>query len=90
MSDFMISLADVSKRFSNSNGAAVEGLSMEIGRGETVVLVGPSGCGKTTTMKMINRFIEPSAGAITVDGAPMDQDPVALRRGIGTSSRALG
>jgi osmoprotectant transport system ATP-binding protein len=91
VSDSMISLADVSKRFSNSNGAAVEGLSMEIGRGETVVLVGPSGCGKTTTMKMINRLIEPSAGAITVDGANvMDQDPVALRRGIGYVIQSIG
>ena len=64
---------------------------MEIGRGETVVLVGPSGCGKTTTMKMINRLIEPSAGAITVDGANvMDQDPVALRRGIGYVIQSIG
>jgi osmoprotectant transport system ATP-binding protein len=87
----MISLTKVSKRFDQSNGAAVEELSMEIGRGETVVLVGPSGCGKTTTMKMINRLIEPSGGDITVDGTNiMKQDPVALRRGIGYVIQSIG
>ena len=91
MSDSMISLAKVSKRFGESNGAAVEDLSMEIKRGETVVLVGPSGCGKTTTMKMINRLIEPSGGDITVDGTNvMKQDPVALRRGIGYVIQSIG
>jgi osmoprotectant transport system ATP-binding protein len=87
----MITLTKVSKRFGQSNGAAVEDLSMEIKRGETVVLVGPSGCGKTTTMKMINRLIEPSGGDITVDGTDvMKQDPVALRRGIGYVIQSIG
>jgi osmoprotectant transport system ATP-binding protein len=91
VSDSMISLTKVSKRFAESNGAAVEDLSMEIKRGETVVLVGPSGCGKTTTMKMINRLIEPSGGDITVDGTNvMKQDPVALRRGIGYVIQSIG
>jgi osmoprotectant transport system ATP-binding protein len=91
VSDSMISLTKVSKRFGESNGAAVEDLSMEIKRGETVVLVGPSGCGKTTTMKMINRLIEPSGGDITVDGTNvMKQDPVALRRGIGYVIQSIG
>jgi osmoprotectant transport system ATP-binding protein len=91
VSESMISLTKVSKRFGQSNGAAVEDLSMDIKRGETVVLVGPSGCGKTTTMKMINRLIEPSGGDITVDGTDvMKQDPVALRRGIGYVIQSIG
>jgi osmoprotectant transport system ATP-binding protein len=91
VSDSMITLSKVSKRFADSNGAAVENLSLEIRRGETVVLVGPSGCGKTTTMKMINRLIEPTGGAITVDGTDvLQQDPVALRRGIGYVIQSIG
>jgi osmoprotectant transport system ATP-binding protein len=86
----MISLRDVTKRFS-SGGAAVENLSMEISAGETVVLVGPSGCGKTTTMRMINRLIEPTSGVILVDGKNvLEQDPVQLRRGIGYVIQSIG
>src|SRR5687767_13937414 len=91
MPNTMISLRDVTKRFSNATGAAVEGLSMDISEGETVVLVGPSGCGKTTTMKMINRLIEPTSGSILVAGTDvMKQDPVALRRGIGYVIQSIG
>src|SRR2546427_11147134 len=81
----MISLRGVTKRFDGTGGdAAVGDLSMDIARGETVVLVGPSGCGKTTTMRMINRLIEPSSGEIYVDGkSVMRQDPVILRGGAG-------
>jgi osmoprotectant transport system ATP-binding protein len=87
----MISLEHVSKRFSSSSGAAVDDLTMDINEGETVVLVGPSGCGKTTTMKMINRLIEPSGGTIVLDGTDvMKQDPVALRRGIGYVIQSIG
>ncbi len=54
-------------------------------------LVGPSGCGKTTTMRMINRLIEPTSGSIVVDGQDvMRQDPVALRRGIGYVIQSIG
>ena len=92
MSGTMISLRDVSKRFGSSNGgAAVGNLSMDIEEGETVVRVGPSGCGKTTTMKMINRLIEPSSGTIVVDGKDIrQQDPVQLRRGIGYVIQSIG
>jgi osmoprotectant transport system ATP-binding protein len=87
----MISLEHVSKRFTASAGAAVEDLSMEILEGETVVLVGPSGCGKTTTMKMINRLIEPSDGRIVLDGVDvLKQDPVKLRRRIGYVIQSIG
>lgn len=64
---------------------------MDIEAGETVVLVGPSGCGKTTTMRMINRLIEPTSGVILVDGKNiMEQDPVQLRRGIGYVIQSIG
>src|SRR5436189_3497188 len=87
----MISLQHVSKRFPHSRGAAVEDLSLEIDEGDTVVLVGPSGCGKTTTMKMINRLIEPTSGSIVVAGTNvLKQDPVRLRRGIGYVIQSIG
>jgi osmoprotectant transport system ATP-binding protein len=91
MADPMISLRDVTKRFDGTSGAAVTELSLEVQRGETVVLVGPSGCGKTTTMKMINRLVEPTSGTITVDGTDvLKQDPVQLRRGIGYVIQSIG
>ena len=87
----MISLRHVAKRFPGSRGAAVEDLSLDVPTGETVVLVGPSGCGKTTTMRMINRLIEPTSGEILVDGRDvMRQDPVELRRGIGYVIQSIG
>ncbi|MBA3552471.1 MAG: betaine/proline/choline family ABC transporter ATP-binding protein [Actinobacteria bacterium] len=87
----MISLQHVSKRFGSDGAPAVADLSMEIEEGETVVLVGPSGCGKTTTMKMINRLIEPTSGSIVVNGTDvLRQDPVQLRRGIGYVIQSIG
>ena len=80
----MISLEHVEKRYPGTASAAVGELTLEIDEGETVALVGPSGCGKTTTLKMINRLIEPTGGRIVLDGTNvLDQDPVQLRRGIG-------
>jgi osmoprotectant transport system ATP-binding protein len=91
MPDTMISLDSVTKRFDGPSEPAVSELSMEVTEGETVVLVGPSGCGKTTTMKMINRLVEPSSGRITVDGTDvLEQDPVRLRRGIGYVIQSIG
>jgi len=91
MTEAMISLRNVSKRWHGAKQAAVTDLTMEVGRGETVVLVGPSGCGKTTTMKMINRLVEPSDGEIFVDGHNvLRQDPVKLRRGIGYVIQSIG
>ena len=91
MPETMISLKDVTKHFDNSSERAVSDLSMDVLQGETVVLVGPSGCGKTTTMKMINRLIEPSSGTITLDGTDIaKQDPDQLRRGIGYVIQSIG
>src|SRR5687768_4496842 len=87
----MISLSHVTKRFPGASSPAVADLSLDIASGETVVLVGPSGCGKTTTMKMINRLIEPTEGTITVNGKDvMQQDPVELRRRIGYVIQSIG
>jgi osmoprotectant transport system ATP-binding protein len=78
----MITLEAVAKRYGDQ--VAVSGLSLEIGDGEVCVLVGPSGCGKTTTLRMINRLIEPTSGRILLDGADVTaMDAIELRRGIG-------
>ncbi|HEX2032318.1 MAG TPA: betaine/proline/choline family ABC transporter ATP-binding protein [Actinomycetota bacterium] len=91
MAEPMISLRNVSKRFPGARDPAVRDLSLDVAEGETVVLVGPSGCGKTTTMKMINRLIEPSSGSIEVGGRDvLRQDPVQLRRGIGYVIQSIG
>jgi len=85
----MIRLDSVTKRYGNE--VAVDTLSLEIDDGELCVLVGPSGCGKTTTMKMVNRLIEPTSGTITVNGKNiMDQSAVELRRHIGYVIQQVG
>jgi len=79
----MIRLDRVSKRYADGTTAVAE-LSIDVLPGELTMLVGPSGCGKTTTMKMINRLIEPSGGRIFLDGEDVTRaDPVQLRRRIG-------
>ena len=84
MSDPMIRLDNVSKTFPGSATPAVGDLSLSVPEGEIVVLVGPSGCGKTTTLKMINRIIEPTSGSIQVAGiSAVDTEPHILRRKIG-------
>jgi osmoprotectant transport system ATP-binding protein len=85
----MIRLESVTKRYGDL--VAVHDLSLDIGEGELCVLVGPSGCGKTTTMKMINRLIEPTSGRIYLDGKDvMAVDPVDLRRRIGYVIQQIG
>ncbi|MFG1945012.1 ABC transporter ATP-binding protein [Nonomuraea sp. NPDC048826] len=79
----MITFDAVTKRYPDGT-VAVDGLSLEARTGEITVLVGPSGCGKTTSLRMINRMIDPSEGRILLDGAPVQSvDPPVLRRGIG-------
>ncbi|WP_425459835.1 ABC transporter ATP-binding protein [Homoserinimonas aerilata] len=86
-----IELDEVSKVYPGQPVPAVERFSMTIEPGELVMLVGPSGCGKTTTMKMINRIIEPSSGAIRIDGRDvLSLNPNELRRHIGYVIQQIG
>ncbi|MFC9433612.1 ATP-binding cassette domain-containing protein [Nocardia sp. NPDC057030] len=79
-----IKLDGVVKRYRGQDRAAVERLDLEIDAGEIVAFVGPSGCGKTTTLKMINRLIEPSEGRIFIGGRDVTrEDPDKLRQSIG-------
>ena len=89
--DSMIRLEAVTKVFPGSARPAVDNLSLEVGRGEFVTLVGPSGCGKTTTLKMINRIIEPTSGQILIDGHDALGRPAhELRRSIGYVIQQIG
>ncbi|TDU11301.1 choline ABC transporter ATP-binding protein OpuBA [Bacillus subtilis] len=86
----MLTLENVSKTYKGGK-KAVNNVNLKIAKGEFICFIGPSGCGKTTTMKMINRLIEPSAGKIFIDGENiMDQDPVELRRKIGYVIQQIG
>src|SRR5947199_3345583 len=88
--DPMIRLDRVAKRYPDGT-VAVEELSLDVPAGEIAVLVGPSGCGKTTTMRMVNRLVEPTSGRIFVGGEDVTQtDPVKLRRGIGYVIQQVG
>jgi osmoprotectant transport system ATP-binding protein len=70
---------------------ALKDINLEIKEGELVTLIGPSGCGKTTTMKMVNRLIEPTDGKIFINGKNiMEQNPVELRRDIGYVIQQIG
>ena len=87
----MIDLDALTKSFPGSPRPAVDRLTLTIPAGEVCVLIGPSGCGKTTTMRMINRMIEPDAGTITVEGRNiLHVDPVELRRSIGYVIQQVG
>lgn len=86
----MIRFEHVTKRYADGT-TAVDDLSFEVSQGELVTLVGPSGCGKTTTMKMVNRLIEPTEGRIFLDGDDISAiDPVQLRRRIGYVIQQVG
>ncbi|WP_145854858.1 ABC transporter ATP-binding protein [Pedobacter suwonensis] len=85
----MIELKEISKKFGNTQ--AVKQVSFNVASGETLVLLGTSGCGKTTTLKIINRLIEPDAGQILINGENVtDQDSDVLRKGIGYVMQNIG
>lgn len=85
----MIRLEHLTKVFGSVT--AVDRVDMEVPAGEVCVLLGPSGCGKTTTMKMINRLIEPTSGKIFIDGRDTKTlDVVELRRSIGYVIQQIG
>ena len=79
----MIRFDAVTKQFPDGT-TAVDDLSLTAPTGKITVLVGPSGCGKTTSLRMVNRMIEPTRGSITLDGQDTGRmDEAELRRGIG-------
>ncbi|HQD69563.1 MAG TPA: ATP-binding cassette domain-containing protein [Ornithinibacter sp.] len=79
----MIRFSDVRKTYPDGT-VAVDGLTLEAPTGQITVLVGPSGCGKTTSLRMINKMIEPTSGTITVDGRDISgMNADELRRGMG-------
>ena len=87
----MITLDGLSKTFGAGVAPAVDGLSLTVQAGEICVLIGPSGCGKTTTMRMINRMVEPDSGRIDVGGRDVTRmDAVELRRSIGYVIQQVG
>src|SRR5262245_4771744 len=87
----MIRLEAVTKLFPGARHPAVVNLDLDVPAGTICVLIGPFGCGKTTTMRMINRLIEPSSGRILVNGEDVaGKDPVQLRRTIGYVIQQVG
>lgn len=87
----MIRIERVGKSFDGGRTFVVDDLSLHVREGEIVVLLGESGCGKTTTLKMINRLVEPTRGDIFVEGASVLRgDPVRLRRRIGYVFQGVG
>ena len=87
----MIRLDEITKLFPGQARPAIDRLSLEVPEGSIAVLIGPSGCGKTTSMRIVNRLIEPTSGRVFVAGEEVTQsDPVALRRRIGYVIQQIG
>ena len=85
----MIEIRGLTKRFGEVT--AVDALDLSVVRGELVVLLGGSGCGKTTTLKMVNRLVEPSAGEVRIGGEDTREvEPFLLRRRIGYGFQQVG
>lgn len=86
-----IRFEQVTKQFANAQRPSVDEVSLQIDEGSFVVLLGPSGCGKTTLLKMINRLVEPTSGAIYLgDKNILDMDATELRRQIGYVIQQIG
>jgi len=84
-----VDFRDVTKQYADQ--VAVDGLSLTFPAGKISILVGPSGSGKTTSLKMVNRLIEPTSGTILINGHDiMQEDPVQLRRRIGYVIQQVG
>jgi len=87
----VIRLEDLTKRYDNASAPAVDRVSFRIEKSETVVLLGGSGSGKTTTLKMINRLIEPTSGSVEIDGNDAGRmDVIELRRSVGYVFQNIG
>ena len=90
MAEAMIEFQSVTKQYQTGQ-AAVDELTMSIDKGAITVFVGPSGCGKTTSLRMINRMVEPTSGTITVGGEDVTSVPAAkLRRSMGYVMQSSG
>ncbi|WP_309484081.1 ABC transporter ATP-binding protein [Pseudarthrobacter sp. NS4] len=90
MDQAMIEFQSVTKQYQGGQ-PAVDNLSLSIGKGSITVFVGPSGCGKTTSLRMINRMVEPTSGTITVGGKDVTSVPAAeLRRSMGYVMQSAG
>jgi osmoprotectant transport system ATP-binding protein len=82
--EFEVSFRDVTFAVAGVSAPIIDGLSFDVRRGETLVLLGESGCGKTTTLRLINRLLDPSAGAVLVGGRDTREwDRIELRRRTG-------
>jgi len=91
MAEAMIRLEHLTKRFPGQDAPAVADLTLSVPAGEIVILVGPSGCGKTTTMRMINRLVEPTSGRIFLEGEDVTTvNADRLRRRIGYVIQQVG
>jgi osmoprotectant transport system ATP-binding protein len=87
----MIEIRGLVKQYRGAARPAVDHLTLTVPEGCVCVLIGPSGCGKTTTMRMINRLVEPDAGSVRVGGRDVTHiDPVSLRRSIGYVIQQVG
>ena len=84
-----IQFQGVEKRYGPT--LALENITLEVPKGELVVLIGPSGCGKSTLLRLVNRMIEPTGGVLLVEGKNvLEQDAVSLRRSIGYVIQSIG
>lgn len=83
MANDVVNAEDLIKRYRGKETPAVDGISFDIAKGETIGLLGPNGAGKTTLMKMICGVTPPTTGKIRVFGADPSRDPVAAKTGIG-------
>ncbi|HSF19906.1 MAG TPA: ATP-binding cassette domain-containing protein [Vicinamibacteria bacterium] len=86
-----VELRSVTKRFAGSARPALDGVSFSVAEGETLVLLGSSGSGKTTSLKMVNRLVEPDEGQVFVEGREVRSwDPIVLRRRAGYVIQEVG